>query len=40
METMTEYPGSLGVVISADDRRRWPDDAKARVTALSLTTES
>ncbi|KKL87569.1 hypothetical protein LCGC14_1933400 [marine sediment metagenome] len=36
METMTEFLRSLGVVISEDGRRRWPDDVKARVVAETL----
>ena len=36
METMTEFLSSLGVVISEDGRRRWPDAVKARVVAETL----
>lgn len=36
METVTEFLGSLGVVICEDGRRGWPDEVKARVVAETL----
>ncbi len=36
METTTEFLRSLGVIIDADGRRRWPEHVKARIVAETL----
>ena len=36
METTAEFLLSLGVVICADGRRRWPEEVKARIVAETL----